>query len=543
MRAQRCVVCWRLCSDSFDTPRIVCGTRRCRVKVAHLQKLRRSLVSETSAGRPQHPGATEHGQEERDVDKAAGAGVGKKALFRSWRFGLKNERGKRGGGGGKGGGKDAEVELLEGRGDYCRKALDASNPYDHLNDEKGLYSGQVQQGPSPSSRVAANAHCRAEMGGGGGGGGEGAACGGAGEAAGERVEGERDDSSPRTMYKAPSYFALLRHDSEPLDFAITDGYLSVSTSAAISEHGSETSDVGGAASAPLSVPVAKPAHTSTGATGRTLFASWRRRDPVVTPTQSSDANDKIGNCPAFPEDVGAEEEEEEEEDVDSEQDLVPSPWDSGISLDRGFFDQSGSQTWIRQGAMQQQALMREQARGMGRASSAEGCDSRAWRGQRERDAASKHRQARHRRYSDESDSLASRQSDSAADERGGASPRPSPRRVLPRVKFSPQPIPPEMDPTRPPIEIGSWKPAGIGGERRQRQEEGNVLAEVCASARAGGRDTPEMRDVCRENWRPNVPETSADQVSCRPSNELLHAKFFENIDFIEEYLELYNFAS
>ena len=31
----------------------------------------------------------------------------------------------------------------------------------------------------------------------------------------------------------------------------------------------------------------------------------------------------------------------------------------------------------------------------------------------------------------------------------------------------------------------------------------------------------------------NVPETSAEQLSCRPSNELLHAKFFENIDFID----------
>jgi hypothetical protein len=30
-----------------------------------------------------------------------------------------------------------------------------------------------------------------------------------------------------------------------------------------------------------------------------------------------------------------------------------------------------------------------------------------------------------------------------------------------------------------------------------------------------------------------VPETSAEQLSCRPSNELLHAKFFENIDFID----------
>ena len=515
-------MCGLLCSNSVDTPRIVCATCRCRVKVAHLQKLRRSLVSETSAGRPQHPAATEHGQEEeRDVGKAAGAGVGKKALFRSWGFGLKNERGKRGGGGGKGGDKEAEVELLEGRGDYCRKALDASNPYDHLNDEEGLYSGQEHQGPWPSSRV--NTHCRVEVGG------EGAGRGGAGEAAGERVEGDRDDSSSRTMYKAPSYFALLRYDSEPLDFAITDGYLSVSASAANSEHGSETSDVGGGASAPLTVPVAKLAHGNTGGTGRTLFAAWRKRVPVMTPTQSSGANDQFGNCPAFREEEGA-----EEEDVDSAQDLVPSPWDSGISLDRGFFDHNGSKTWVRQGAMQQQALMREQARGMGRASSAEGCDSRAGRGQFECDSVSKHHQARGRRYSDESDSLASRQSDSAADERGGA----SPRRVLPRVTFSPQPIPPEMDPTRPPIEVGTWKPAGVGGEgRRQRQEVEHP------SARAEVRDTPETRDVCRENWRPNVPETSAEQVSCRPSNELLHAKIFENIDFIEEYLELYNFAS
>ena len=34
-------------------------------------------------------------------------------------------------------------------------------------------------------------------------------------------------------------------------------------------------------------------------------------------------------------------------------------------------------------------------------------------------------------------------------------------RVLPRVTFSTGPIPPEMDPTRPPIEVGTWKPADV----------------------------------------------------------------------------------
>ena len=36
------------------------------------------------------------------------------------------------------------------------------------------------------------------------------------------------------------------------------------------------------------------------------------------------------------------------------------------------------------------------------------------------------------------------------------------------------------------------------------EEEGPALAGVSVSARDGVRNTPEMRDVCRENWRPNI---------------------------------------
>jgi len=82
----------------------------------------------------------------------------------------------------------------------------------------------------------------------------------AAEFVGRRVEGDRDDSPSRTMYKAPSYVTLLRDDSEPLDFSITDGYLSVSASAVNSAHGSETAKVCLAASVPVSAPAAKPEH-------------------------------------------------------------------------------------------------------------------------------------------------------------------------------------------------------------------------------------------------------------------------------------------
>ena len=54
--------------------------------------------------------------------------------------------------------------------------------------------------------------------------------------------------------------------------------------------------------------------------------------------------------------------------------------------------------------------------------------------------------------------------------------------ALPRVKFSPEPIPPEMDPTRPPIEIGSWKPAlppgggsTVGAGQSQRRGDSETL--------------------------------------------------------------------
>jgi len=497
------------------------GCCRCRVKVVHLQRLRRSLgeVSETCAVRPQHPGATENGHAEREGDKAGGAVAGKRALFRSWRFGLKSEKGKPAGGGRK----DAGVELLEGCGDYCRKALDTSDPYDNLNDEEAWYS-QQQQGPSPCSCAAAGPHSRlAEVGGECG---EGAVR-RAAEFVGRRVEGDRDDSPSRTMYKAPSYVTLLRDDSEPLDFSITDGYLSVSASAVNSAHGSETAKVCLAASVPVSAPAAKPEHKRAGATGRNLFAAWRRRrETPGKPAQSSKENDKSRqHCPARSEDPL---EGVEEDDVDSEHDLASSPgWDSGISLDRGFFDHGTSTEQIRQGAMQQQALMR--------AASEDDFESTARWSQREREAASKHKQARARRYSDESDSLASRRSDCASSRSSDE------RRFLPRVTFSPEAIPPEMDPTRPPIEVGNWKPAGV--VEAQRRRDATAVEEVWPSAHSGARDTRGTRDVCRENKRPNVPERGAKQVSCRQSSELLHARIFENIDFIEEYLELYNLSS
>ena len=514
---------WRWCGAAcpLTHPWVMGGCCRCRVKVVHLQRLRRNLkeVSENCAFRPQQPGAMENGQAVREGDKAGGAVAGKRALFRSWRFGLKSEKGKPAGGGRK----DAGVELLEGCGDCCRKSLDFSNPYDCLNDEEALYS-QQQQGPSPSACGAAGPHSRlAEVGG---------ECGeGAGRRAadfvGRRVEGDRDDSPSRTMYKAPSYVTMLRDDSEPLDFSITDGYLSVSASAVNSVHGSETAEECLAASIPLTVPAAKPAHIRAGATGRNLFAAWRRRrEPPGKPAQSSKENDKSRqHCPARPQEPL---EGVEEDDVDSEHDLASSPgWDSGISLDRGFFDHGTSTAQIRQGAMQQQALMR--------AASEDGFESTARWSQPECEAASKHNQARTRRYIDESDSLSSRRSDCASSRSSDE------RRVLPRVTFSPDVIPPEMDPTRPPIEVGNWNPAGVVEARRRR--DATAVVEVCPSVHPGARDTQGTRDVCRENKRPNVPERGANQVSCSQSSELLHARIFENIDFIEEYLELYNFAS
>ena len=65
-------------------------------------------------------------------------------------------------------------------------------------------------------------------------------------------------------------------------------------------------------------------------------------------------------------------------------------------------------------------------------------------------------------------------------------------------------------------------------------------------------EMPTVRDAHRENRRPNVP-AERDGVSStgghcgagtaaagKGGSELLHARLFENVDFIEEYLGLYS---
>ena len=47
------------------------------------------------------------------------------------------------------------------------------------------------------------------------------------------------------------------------------------------------------------------------------------------------------------------------------------------------------------------------------------------------------------------------------------------------------------------------------------EEEGPALAGVSVSARDGVRNTPEMRDVCRENWRPNICIYKCARNKCR----------------------------
>ena len=114
---------------------------------------------------------------------------------------------------------------------------------------------------------------------------------------------------------------------------------------------------------------------------------------------------------------------------------------------------------------------------------------------------------------------------------------------LPRVVFSPEPVPPEMDPRRPPIEVGSWQSDCVlrglqGCAARQAAWDGGLASCECDVRESDGprprlpNAKPSSGLVCscsglglvrpcrcrrcesgscesesRENWRPNVPKS------------------------------------
>ena len=396
----------------------------------------------------------------------------------------------------------------------------------------------------------------------------------AGLGAGGGASGAKEASVGRVLYKAPSFYVLLRDKSEPLDFALVDGYVSAAAPAAGSRVGSETPR--SADGLDVNMPAVSPATASIScfesgdnsqvsdnlSKGRHFTAWWgRRRKQQVRDTGSHRPSH------ALQEGAARAAREEEEEDELAAEEAVSSPWDSGISLDRGFFDHGSCRTLqngpgfctggsyrAHSGAMPE-ALRRARSCGNGA-----GMQTRS-------EPAHKHKEWPGRSRSNDGtpfSAVSVRRERSAEEEEIDE----SPLRVLPRVIFTPEPIPPEMDPTRPPIEVGNWKPSCAGGHGAQEgphPTRGGVAAEVPVGEHVAGRGARENQEGCRENWRPNVParRVSEGEDHGKPSPllgtaahrgrdevcgaeqgaELLHAKIFENIDVIEEYLELYDFAS
>jgi len=627
-------------------------------------RLRRNAVPPSSTRSPEHAAKTVPEEEHASAEKSGkGDGSrGKKALF--WRFGQgqRGERGKRGGR--EGGGED--IELLEGSGECSRKLH--SGTYDMLM-EGSLYEEDEEH--AQDARGASDLLSLPFW-----------------------EEGEPS----RKMYKAPSYYALLRDNSEPLDCAVVDGYLPVVTSTKNSPDSSEKpapTPCNHADGATTAAAARAPAVSGeAGKTGRNLFSVFgrKRQQPAASSAAYRAAESSrlpsgstTGEHLGFHSSSSANSSSEEEEcsgEGGSPQHLATSPWDSGISLERGFFDTgscrtlhyvhppTGSCSPNTSSRMRQEAM--QLALKGGRRRSREewlrvpvwGSEGGVGRGNESLYASTSssmnsrrsEERIRRRRHSDEGSSSAQerygmhRQRELQPPQRLARRARSdtsfySARDVthMPRVTFSPVPIPPEMDPTRPPIEVGSWQP---GKDFVGRATSPSLLPSLCngvykavavGHAGGGGRGGEgglrEMRcmpaaaplDMSRENQRPNVPPhthtnprpcthiyvqthsvagddqrhnakehlpcdvespwlpklcdagdssalrmhrdirrctwSPASSVECRKvgrgrggggegqaggtseCSELLHARLFENLDFIEEYLELYNLGS
>ena len=338
-------------------------------------------------------------------------------------------------------------------------------------------------------------------------------------------------SPSRNMYRAPSFYALLHDASEPLDGAVVDGYLSATAS-----------------NSPPSV------------SGQELLAAQEVDEEAVSRSPSS-------------------------------------PWDSGICLDRGFFDKGGTRSvHISKetlSSMHQRCadkmLHRDRAGlSAGEAKAGSGsaggtCTTSRWAAPAERwrglggrhpvtSGASKTNGVVGGRWHGPvvtETSVDQGQADKCLSLHDGAqgwsadscppqestmveAPEPAPSvsglpaadpsklSVLPRVTFQEGLIPPEMDPTRPPIEVGSWQPsADIGA---------TDVADACLGASRSRANSPPTAYAAGDH--PHLRGSNVDDSSravlgpdIDGRGEMLHAVFFENMDVIEEYLGLYDLSS
>jgi len=552
--------------------------------------------------------------------QSAGRGLGEgsrsRTLLHRWRFGA-GQHNHNGRASAKGS-THTDVELQESalHGDLCREQLDGASPYEHLASEQSWYAEQAEHvggagagGANVKCNIeesrARQAHdvqggCKATL--------AGTMCAvvepgrldrgrslhatcevGAehapsyarGHTAAADAEAlAQDESLIRTMYKAPSFFTLLRDDSEPLDVAVVDGYLSVASSVGASDeasvHGSVT-DVPARAPGPVgsagdaSIPAAGR-HEKQGNGGSGLFSAWRRR-PECRNEASRRAGivdqgvERDGDPGLSGRAVGKSQQPAHGEGGAGSFDLTARPWDSGISLNRGYFDHGGLAAHVRSHAVStgpgtiRRLVGAKLVHGDATTSSTWSSASRSDESDasdasieilREREvncgngSLLPHSSLHDRSYRmhpqieqgpvnagrcrEGEDEGAGKGEDEGAGQAkprrgnndGRHSKRACARRLLPRVVFSPEPVPPEMDPRRPPIEVGSWSPSGRGDVEPSDADE--AMACCDGAPRLGGKRASIVAPVVsgekegessRENWRPNVPAAGSGRHHVR----------------------------